>query len=300
MNVTDFEKILAMVTTPVYTFFIATEMLIGHFRKKNWYSWRDVMNNLMMGGFNVVLDIAVRFAFGLSLLHFFQKYAFFHWETKRWWYWLILFILQDFSYYLIHVLEHRCRFFWAVHNIHHSSEHFNFTTALRSSVFQPLYKFPFYIPLVLLGFQAIDILLVYALGQTYGFFVHSSWFKRWKWVEWIMVTPSHHRVHHAKEPEYIDKNMAMVFIIWDRMFGTFTPENTHKPISFGITKPIDQNNPLKVIFHEWFNIWKDVKHASTWRHKIMYIFGPPGWQPFSELEHKEQTVPATLYEYDSK
>jgi len=300
MDISYFEKILALVTAPIYTIFIILEMAIGHFKGKKWYSWRDIFNNLLMGGLNVVIDIAVRLIFGLTLLSLFEKYSFIHWENKNWIYWTSLFILQDFFYYLIHVLEHRSRFFWAVHNIHHSSEFFNFTTALRSSVFQPMYKFPFYIPLILLGFNGIDIMLVYALGQTYGFFVHSSWFKRWKWVEWIMVTPSHHRVHHAKESEYIDKNMSMVFIIWDKIFGTFTPENTQKPISFGITKPLEQNNPFKVVFHEWFNIWKDVKHASTWRDKVMYIFGPPGWHPSNELEHEEQTVPVILYKDDSK
>ncbi|MCU0437043.1 MAG: sterol desaturase family protein [Raineya sp.] len=301
MDISYFEKILALVTAPVYTIFITIEMAIGHFKGKKWYSWRDIFNNLLMGGLNVVIDIAVRFIFGLALLSIFEKYTVITWDSKNWLYWVLLFVLQDFFYYLIHVLEHRCRFFWAVHNIHHSSEFFNFTTALRSSVFQPIYKFPFYIPLILLGFKGIDIMLVYALGQTYGFFVHSSWFKRWKWIEWIMVTPSHHRVHHAKEPEYIDKNMSMVFIIWDKLFGTFTPENTNKPISFGITKHLEQNNPFKVVFHEWFNIWKDVKHASTWKERWMYIFGPPGWQPTHELETtEEQTASIILYKNDSR
>jgi sterol desaturase/sphingolipid hydroxylase (fatty acid hydroxylase superfamily) len=233
-----------------------------------------------MGGLNVLIDIAARVIFGLFLLHYFQKFAFLNWTEKTWWYWVSLFILQDFFYYLIHVLEHRCRFFWAVHNIHHSSEFFNFTVALRSSVFQPIYKFPFYIPLVLLGYEAIDILLVYALGQVYGFFVHSSWIQRWGGIlEQIMVSPSHHRVHHAKEPEYIDRNMAMVFIIWDKLFGTFTPENTQKPISFGLTKPINSNNPFAIVFHEWKAIIKDVKQADNLGDKLMYIFGPPGWKP---------------------
>lgn len=236
-----------------------------------------------MGGLNIVIDLAVRVLFGLFLLHYFQKFAFLHWTEKTWWYWLSLFVLQDFFYYLIHLLEHRSRLFWAVHNIHHSSEYFNFTVALRSSIFQPIYKFPFYIPLVLLGYEAIDILLMYALGQTYGFFVHSSWIKRWGgWFEKVMVSPSHHRVHHAKNPEYIDKNMAMVFIIWDKIFGTFTPENTQKPINFGLTKNIDTHNPISIVFHEWKAIINDVNKAQSLKDKLMYIFGPPGWKPQKE------------------
>ena len=299
MDIANFEKILALITTPLYAIFIGLEMLIGHFQNKKWYAWKDVCNNLLMGSLNIVIDIAVRVIFGLFLLHYFQKFAFLHWAEKTWWYWISLFVLQDFFYYLIHVLEHRSRFFWAVHNIHHSSEYFNFTVALRSSVFQPIYKFPFYIPLVLLGYEAIDILLVYALGQVYGFFVHSSWIQRWGgFIEKIMVSPSHHRVHHAKEPEYIDKNMSMVFIIWDKLFGTFTPENSQKPISFGLTKPINTNNPFAIVFHEWKAIIDDVRKTDDFKEKLMYVFGPPGWKPEWQNEMEElDTENITIQKY---
>jgi sterol desaturase/sphingolipid hydroxylase (fatty acid hydroxylase superfamily) len=276
LSVEQIEQWLAMLAIPTYFVIIVTEMLISHFGGKKWYTAADTFNNLLMGGLNVVVDLLVRWIMGLAMLTFFFHFAFFHWE-KNIVYWLILFILQDLAYYGVHLLEHSSRFFWAVHNTHHSAERMNFTVALRSSVFQPFYKFPFYIPLVLLGFEPMDILVVYALEQTYGFFVHTDSIKKLGFFEKFMVTPSHHRVHHARNPQYLDRNMAMVFIVWDKIFGTFTPEHPQQKPEYGLVTPPPSSAPHQVVFHEWKAMWKDVKKAPTLRDKLMYMFAPPGW-----------------------
>src|SRR6185295_952441 len=132
-------------------------------------------------------------------------------------------------YWLLHFVDHKCRFFWAIHVTHHSSEEYNLTTGFRSSVFQPFYRTIYFLPLPFLGFHPLDILFMYAATQLYGVLVHTEWNLRLGWLEHLLVTPSHHRVHHASNGRYIDKNMGMVFIVWDKIFGTFAPEDPADP-----------------------------------------------------------------------
>lgn len=212
------------------------------------------------------------------ILFWFASLSPVHFEEKSWLYWLTLFFLQDFAYYVLHFTDHYCRFFWASHSTHHSSEKFNFTVAIRSSVFQPFYRFIFYIPIALIGFDALDIVFMYAACQVYGFWVHTEIVgKLPAWFEFLLVTPSHHRVHHASNPVYLDKNMGMVLIIWDRMFGTFQEELEEEKPVFGLTKNVASYNPIKVAFFEWTAIAKDIKQAPTWKDRLGYVFGPPGW-----------------------
>ena len=157
----------------------------------------------------------------------------------------------------------------------------NATVEFRSSVFQPLYRFVFFIPLAFLGFAPIDIFFVYSLMQTWGLFVHTEMVKKLGWLEYVMVTPSHHRVHHASNVKYLDKNMGFFLIIWDKLFGTFQQEldeKEYEPIRYGLTKPLGNQNPANVIFHEWLSIWKDVRRRDIgWNIKLKYLFKPPGW-----------------------
>ncbi len=277
-EINPLETLMAWAVPPIYIFFIALEFFVGHFiNHKEVYNLKDTLISTLMGLLNVVVDLVMRFVIGLAALTYFYNLAPFHWQQNAT-YWVALVFIQDFAYYALHVGEHYCRFFWAVHNIHHSSEKFNFTVAIRSSVFQPLYKFFYYIPLALLGFKPLDILLVYALSQTYGFFVHTTSVGKLGFLEWFMVTPSHHKVHHATNEEYLDKNMSMVFIIWDKIFGTFKEEKEGVEISFGLSKNLTSFHPKEVIFHEWAAMWQDVKHAPTFSDKLKYVFARPGWK----------------------
>ena len=169
-------------------------------------------------------------------------------------YWVVLFLAEDFLYYWLHRFDHEIRLFWAVHVTHHSSDQMNFTVGFRSSVFQPLYRFIYFIPLAWLGFRPLDILFVYSATQIWGIFVHTELISKMGFLEHILVTPSHHRVHHASNPKYLDKNMGMFLIVWDRLFGTFQPElqeQDYQQKKYGLTKNIEKKTPLNLVFHEW-------------------------------------------------
>jgi sterol desaturase/sphingolipid hydroxylase (fatty acid hydroxylase superfamily) len=201
--------------------------------------------------------------------------------------WIVVFIAQDFCFYWLHRTEHYSRLFWAVHSNHHSSEKYNFTVALRSSVLQPLYRFAFYIPITFIGFDGLTIMFMYAVNQFYQFFLHTETINRLpKWYEAIFVTPSHHRVHHASNIEYLDKNMGQVLIIWDKLFGTFAEENT-KPV-YGLTQNLNTFHPFKVIFNEFYKIKNDLKRPVPLSVKIKYLFNPPGWSHDGSSQTSEE------------
>jgi sterol desaturase/sphingolipid hydroxylase (fatty acid hydroxylase superfamily) len=181
-------------------------------------------------------------------------------------------------FYWLHRVDHYCRFFWAVHVTHHSSEEFNLTVGFRSSVFQPLYRFIYFIPIAFMGFKGIDIMFAYSATQIFGILVHTQTIRKLGFLEYIIVTPSHHRVHHGSNVRYLDKNLGMFLIIWDKLFGTFQAEDEKDPVKYGLTKNLDSQNPVTLVFHEWKNIFSDlVGKRGPLRAKLMYVFGPPGW-----------------------
>ena len=178
-------------------------------------------------------------------------------------------------FYWLHRVDHYCRLFWAVHVTHHSSEEFNLTVGFRSSVFQPLYRFVYFIPLSLIGFNPLDTMFMYAATQIYGILIHTKTVGKLSFLEWFLSTPSHHRVHHGSNIKYLDKNMGMVFIIWDKLFGTFAEEK--EVVVYGLTTNINTYHPIKMVFHEWKNILNDLKKKVSLKNKLMYVLGPPGW-----------------------
>jgi sterol desaturase/sphingolipid hydroxylase (fatty acid hydroxylase superfamily) len=195
-------------------------------------------------------------------------------------YWVILFFGLDLCFYAEHRSEHYVRILWAVHVTHHSSQEYNLTTGFRSSVFRPLVSFWFFIPLVLLGFKPLDILLMDAICQIYGIMVHTQYVRKMPtWFEVFFVSPAHHRVHHASNIQYLDKNMGMVLIVWDRLFGTFQRELEHVPVVYGLTKNPDKPyHPIRIITHEWEQLWKDIsKKGTSLKDKLNYIVQAPGW-----------------------
>lgn len=219
------------------------------------------------------LDILVR-GICLFVLNYFFQFKFIEIQNQ-WVYWGMLLLAQDFMFYWLHRMDHFCRMFWAVHVTHHSSEEYNLTVGFRSSVFQPLYRFIYFIPLSLLGFKGIDIMFIYSATQLYGILIHTQTVDKLGFLEYFFSTPSHHRVHHASNVKYLDKNMGMLLIIWDKLFGTFEEEN--EKVVFGLTENIKTYHPLKMVFHEWINIANDLKKPSSFKAKLMYVFGPPGW-----------------------
>ena len=263
----------------LYLVIIGLEVCLSNFQHRKLYTWRETFTTLVLSLLNGLLDLAVR---GLYLLIFIFIYRFHFMEIDNpVLYWGLLFVLIDFQFYWLHRLEHFCRIFWAAHVTHHSAEHMNLTVGFRASLMRPLYDFLFFLPLALFGFRPIDILLMYSISQIWAVFVHTEMVRKLGWLEYVFVTPSHHRVHHASNEKYIDKNMGMVLIVWDRFFGTFQPEldaEVYEPIRYGLAKPVGQQNLFSVIFHEWISIMKDVRRKDIgWRERLKYIFGPPGW-----------------------
>jgi len=242
------------------------------------YETRDALTSLTMGAGNVAESILLGFvAWGFYMLI---------WDATpldlgaSWPVILLCFVLDDLRYYWVHRFGHRARWVWASHVNHHSSQHYNLTTALRQTW---TYTFTFMIvvraPLVLLGFHPALALFVGGLNLIYQFWIHTEAIGRLpRWFEAIMNTPSHHRVHHGRNPRYLDANYAGVFIIWDKLFGTYVPElDTDRP-RYGLVHNLGTFNPLRVAFHEWLGIWQDMTQPGlTFRQRALYALAPPGW-----------------------
>jgi sterol desaturase/sphingolipid hydroxylase (fatty acid hydroxylase superfamily) len=273
------EQILILISTPVYIIIIGLEILLSNYQHRRLYAWKDTLANIYLMLLNAGIDVLFRAVYVVVLEYFYLHKLLSFSNVAA--YWFMLLLAEDFLYYWLHRFDHEIRFFWAVHVTHHSSEHMNFTVGFRSSVFQPLYRFIYFIPLALCGFKPLDIVFIYSATQIWGIFVHTELIKKMGWLEYFLVTPSHHRVHHASNPKYLDKNMGMFLIIWDQLFGTFQPElpdSAYQAKKYGLTKPIQKETPINLVFHEWRNIFKDISRRDiSWRAKWNYIFGPPGW-----------------------
>jgi sterol desaturase/sphingolipid hydroxylase (fatty acid hydroxylase superfamily) len=291
------ENLLILISTPYFILIIGIEILLSHFQHRKLYTFKNTISNIYLMLLNGGIDLLFRVVYVSMVFSFFYQYKIFNW-SHGFWYWFSLLIAEDFLYYWLHRFDHEIRFFWATHITHHSSEKMNFTVGFRSSVFQPLYRFIYFLPLPLLGFEPWDIVFIYAATQIWGIFVHTELIKKMGWLEYILVTPSHHRVHHSSNPKYLDKNMGMFLIIWDKLFGTFQKEldeNEYQPIRYGLTKNIEKPNAINLIFYEWNAILKDIsKNDISFSEKLKYVFGKPGYShdgsrlTSDELRNQEQ------------
>lgn len=264
----------------IYLIIIGLEICLSNYHHRKLYSWRETVTTVLISLSNGLLDLCVRGGYMLVLL-FIYRFRLTD-PGSGLLYWFFLFILIDFQFYWLHRLEHFCRLFWAAHYTHHSAERMNISVGFRASVFRPLYDFLFFLPIAFIGFRPIDIMLMYSFAQIWAVFLHTEMIRSLGFLEYIFATPSHHRVHHASNEKYLDRNMGMVLIIWDRLFGTFQKElrpEEYEPIRYGLTKPLRDNRLSTVIFQEWSDIASDVrKKGLNWRQKLGYIFGPPGWK----------------------
>lgn len=263
----------------LYAVIIAVEWTLTARRRRRVYTLRDTSTNVYLAALNGTLE-ALMNGTVLFFLGWFFDHRILRMESAGFSYWSGLFLIEDFFFYVLHYVDHHCRFFWAVHVTHHSSPHFNFSTGFRSSVFQPIYRMFYYAPIALLGFEPADILVMYFATQILGTFVHNDRCPKLGPLEWILVTPSHHRVHHGSNPRYLDKNMGMTLIIWDRLFGTFVEEDPAEPVRYGLTKELPSRGPFQIVFHEWRDLWRDVTvRARNWRERLGFVVRGPGWRP---------------------
>ncbi|QYK42954.1 MAG: sterol desaturase family protein [Paracoccaceae bacterium] len=264
-------------------------------RKGGRYETRDAVTSLIMGAGNVAEGILlgfVGFAFYMLLWRLTPLDLGTSIPVV-----ILCFVLDDLRYYWVHRIGHRCRWVWASHVNHHSSQHYNLTTALRQT-WTGTFTFMMIVraPLVLLGFHPAMIVFVGGLNLIYQFWIHTEAVGRLpRWVEAVMNTPSHHRVHHGRNPRYLDANYAGVFIIWDKLFGTFVPELDREKPDYGLVHNLGTFNPIRIAFHEWVGIWRDVtQRGITWRDRVMYAFGPPGWSHDGSRETSEAIKRAHL------
>jgi sterol desaturase/sphingolipid hydroxylase (fatty acid hydroxylase superfamily) len=241
---------------------------------------RDSWASISMGLVSVATTAAWKFVALLGYAGIYAYMAPWHLSARHWYTWVIAILGVDLLFYTYHRIAHRVRLIWATHQAHHSSEYFNFATALRQK-WNNSGEILIWIPLPLLGVPPWMVFASWSINLIYQFWVHTEHIdKLWRPIEFVFNTPSHHRVHHGMDPEYLDRNYAGIFIIWDRMFGSFQPE-LYRP-HYGLTKPVDTFNIWKLQTREYVAIVRDVRSATRWRDKLAYIFGPPGWEPTTD------------------
>jgi sterol desaturase/sphingolipid hydroxylase (fatty acid hydroxylase superfamily) len=239
------------------------------------YAVRDTATSLTLGVGNVVLHAATNAAtFGLLVVAYEHRLFTL---PNTWWTWALLLVAEDLCYYAFHRSHHEVRALWAAHINHHSSTHYNLSTALRQSWTTPFTSPWFWLPLPLLGFAPWMIITQKAISLLYQFWLHTESIRTLGPLELILNTPSHHRVHHGRNDEYLDRNHGGILIVWDRLFGTFEPERARP--DYGLTTNLTTYHPVRAAFHEWIAIGRDLRRARSLRDALGYLVGPPGWQP---------------------
>lgn len=270
---------------PFFVGFVLLEIALTAWRRIKTYEAKDALSSIAMGLGNVGVGILSK---GIILGAYYAVYQFrlFTLSYELWWTWLLLFFADDFSYYWFHRCSHRVRYFWASHVVHHSSQRYNLATALRQTWTGGLTgSFVFYLWMPLVGFHPLAILFMHSISLLYQFWIHTEVIRKMPhWFEAIFNTPSHHRVHHATNPQYLDRNHAGILIIWDKMFGSFEPEK-ERP-SYGLTQNINSYNPLYIATHEWGSILRDIWRYP--RYAWQYLFGPPGWSHNGSRQTSEE------------
>lgn len=269
-------SILIAFAVPGFVALLVIESLITARSNVRGYETKDTFASLAMGVGNVIVAGATKAIWAYVFYDVASTFAIAKIELT-WWTIPVLILSEDFCYYWFHRVSHEVRIFWAAHVNHHSSTRYNLSTALRQSWTTPLTGPIFWAPLAIIGFDPAAILLAQSISLIYQFWIHTELIDRMGPFEWIMNTPSHHRVHHGRNVRYLDRNYAGIFILWDKLFGTFEPET--EPVDYGLTKNIDTYNPFRIAFHEWASMWRDAKNAGSWRDALAYVVQPPGWSP---------------------
>ena len=261
---------------PIFFLLIGIELAYDFYKKLKYYRFNDSISNLSQGIGSQLTGLLMK-----TTLFFGYKYIFEHWRIfdipNHIWVWLILFFGVDFCYYWFHRMSHQINALWAAHIVHHQSEEYNLTVALRQSWFQSWFSWVFYLPLAFFGFDPLMFLTLSAFNTLYQFWIHTRNIKNMGFLEHIMNTPSHHRVHHGSNPKYIDKNHAGTLIIWDKLFGTFQKEE--EEVYYGITSPLASWNPVWANVHYWAELLGTANKTANFSDKVKVFIKQPGWFP---------------------
>jgi sterol desaturase/sphingolipid hydroxylase (fatty acid hydroxylase superfamily) len=294
-------------SVPIFFILIGIELAYTFYKKLNYYRLNDSIANLSQGIGSQLVSLFMKSVLFVGYLYIFKHWRLFEIPNTIWT-WIVLFIGVDFFYYWFHRMSHQINALWAAHIVHHQSEEYNLTVALRQSWFQGWFSWVFYLPLAFIGFDPIMFLTLSSFNTLYQFWIHTRTIKSMGFLEYILNTPSHHRVHHGSNPKYIDKNHAGTLIIWDRMFGTFQKEE--EEVYYGITKPLASWNPVWANLHYWKELLETAKKSERFSDKINVFIKPPGWFPAHlggfqaapEIDadtykkfHTEVNVPAIVY-----
>lgn len=288
---------------PFFFLLIFVELAIGWFLRRPLYRLSDSINDLSCGILQQVLGLFLRVILFVGYLYLYKHYAMIDMlslsPVGKYVAAIALFFAVDLCYYWFHRASHEMNAPWAGHIVHHQSEEYNLAVALRQGAFQAAFSWVFYLPLAVIGFPPVWFVAMSSLNTIYQFWIHTRAVGKLGWLEWFLNTPSHHRVHHGRNPKYLDKNHAGILIIWDRMFGTFQEEE-EEPV-YGIVRPLSSWNPLWANVHEFVELGRDAWSAPYWFDKIKIWFMPPGWRPRGIPERPEppEVTADTVVKYET-
>lgn len=281
---------LIALATPFFVLSVVLEIVLARFGKaKAHYEAKDTLVSLGLGLGSSVAGVLVAGAVFAATLWTYQ-HRIFSIPMTAWWAWIAIFLLEDLTYYWFHRLSHERRFWWAAHVNHHSSQHYNLSTALRQTWTGGVNgSWLLWLPLAFVGFPPPMIAIEKSVSLIYQFWIHTEAIRRLPApLEAVLNTPSHHRVHHARNPRYLDRNYAGILIVWDKLFGTFVEEDEAEPPRYGIVKNLGDFNIIRAAFHEWAAIGQDLWRARSPREVWGYLFGPPGWSPDGSRQTSDQ------------
>lgn len=261
---------------PVFLLLILLELLVTRIQEKDYYRLSDSINDLSCGILDQLLMVFLKTALFAGYVFVYERYRLFSIPGSAA-AWVACFLGVDFLYYWFHRTGHEVNAFWAAHVVHHQSEEYNLAVALRQGAFQPAFSWVFYLPLALLGFPPLMFLTVTSIDTLYQFWIHTRVIGRLGPLEWVLNTPSNHRVHHGRNPKYIDRNHGGILIVWDRLFGTYQKEEEEP--AYGITTPLRSFNPVWAHLHYWVELGRTARRATRLADKVRLFFKPPGWQP---------------------
>lgn len=284
---------------PFMIFFAGLEIYISYKQERNYYDPKETIGSILTGVGNIAVSAAIKTSLLFLVIWIYNLIP---WRMElNWWTFLPCYIIFDLCSYWAHRISHGQRFWWATHVAHHSGENYNLTTSFRLSWVQNL-KIIFFLPIALIGFHPIIFFVVNQIAVLFQFWVHTEFIRKLpRWIEFIFATPSNHRVHHGSQEKYIDKNFGATFIFWDRMFGTYQPEE--EQVIYGITTNITKKaNPFHINFHEYNDMWQDIKSVNETgfkglRKKWFYIFGSPGKVAMEKKGHSKQNSKANKADY---
>ncbi|SFI18720.1 Sterol desaturase/sphingolipid hydroxylase, fatty acid hydroxylase superfamily [Pseudomonas guineae] len=264
---------------PFFLALIGLELLLDRWRGVSTYRFSDTINSLSAGVLSTTVGLLTKAVGLLTYTLAWQQLALFELSASSLWIWLFAFLMYDFCYYWNHRLGHERNVLWAAHSVHHQSEDYNLSTALRQTSTGFIFGWIFYLPMAVAGVPPLVFLTVAALNLLYQFWVHTRHIAKLGWFEWLFITPSNHRVHHAQNAVYMDRNYGGVFILWDRLFGTFQEELDDEPVIFGVTTPLASWNPLWANAQFYVALWRDAVRAQSRWDKLRIWFMRTGWRP---------------------